>query len=118
VPEPLNVAVCGELEALSATESVAVKLATEAGVKVMEIVQLAEAAKVVPQVLVCAKSVGLAPVIEIAMPVREALPVFDNVMVEAALVVFTVWFAKPSEAGESEATGAAGEVAVPFRVMV
>jgi hypothetical protein len=118
VPEPLRVTVCGELEALSATESVAVKLATDAGVKVMEIVQLAEAARAVPQVLVCAKSVGLAPVIEIAMPVSEALPVFDNVMVEAALVVFTVWFAKPSEAGESEATGAVGEVAVPFKVMV
>jgi len=90
VPEPLKVAVCGELEALSATESVAVKLATNAGVKVIEIVQLAEAASVVPQVLVCAKSAGFAPVMEIAMPVSAAVPVFDNVIVEAALVVFTV----------------------------
>ena len=90
VPVPLNVAVCGELEALSATERTAVKLATDAGVKVMEIVQLAEAAMVAPQVLVCAKSAGFAPVMEIAMPVSEALPVFDNVIVGAALDVLTV----------------------------
>ena len=89
-PEPLRVAVCGELEALSATESVAVKLATEAGVKVIEMVQLAEAASMVPQVLVCAKSAELAPVMEIAMLVSDALPGFDNMIVEAALVVFTV----------------------------
>jgi len=75
---------------LSATESVAVKLAIDAGVKVTEMVQLAETAKVVPQVVVSAKSVGSAPAIEIAMPFREALPVFDNVIVEAALDVFTV----------------------------
>ena len=34
VPVPVRVAVWGELEALSATESVAVKLVAEAGVKV------------------------------------------------------------------------------------
>jgi len=34
VPVPVRVEVWGELEALSATESVAVKLAAEAGVKV------------------------------------------------------------------------------------
>ena len=34
VPVPVRVEVCGELESLSATESVAVKLTAEAGVKV------------------------------------------------------------------------------------
>jgi hypothetical protein len=34
VPVPLRAVVCGEPEALSATDSVAVKLAAEAGVKV------------------------------------------------------------------------------------
>ena len=89
-PEPLNVTICGELDALSATESAAVKLATDAGVKVTEIMQLADAARVVPQVFVCAKSAGLEPVMEIAMPVSEELPVFVNAIVEAAPVVFTV----------------------------
>ena len=35
VPVPLKVAVCGEPAALSATESVAEKVATDAGVKVI-----------------------------------------------------------------------------------
>jgi hypothetical protein len=35
VPVPLSVAVCGEPAALSATDSIAAKLAAEAGVKVM-----------------------------------------------------------------------------------
>lgn len=90
VPEPFKVAVCGEFEELSTTESVAAKLAIDAGVKVIEMVQLAEAARVVPQVLVCVKSAGLAPAMEIVIPVNGAVPVFDNVTVVATLIVFTV----------------------------
>lgn len=52
VPVPVRLTLCGEPEALSATESVAVKLAAEAGVKVMEMEQVALAARVSPQVLV------------------------------------------------------------------
>jgi len=52
VPVPVSVAVCGEPVALSATESVAEKLATEAGVKVTEIAQWEPAASELPQVLV------------------------------------------------------------------
>ena len=89
-PEPVRAAVCGEPEALSATESKALKFVTVAGVKVMEMVQAADAASVVPQLFVCAKSVGLAPVMEMAMPVSTALPVFDRVIFEGPLVVFTV----------------------------
>ena len=40
VPLPVRLAVCGEPEALSVTESVAVKPAADAGVKVTETVQL------------------------------------------------------------------------------
>ena len=52
VPVPLRATVCGEPVALSANDSVAEKLATEAGVKVTEIVQVEAAARVLPQVLV------------------------------------------------------------------
>jgi hypothetical protein len=52
VPVPLRVTFCGEPVALSATESVAAKLATEAGVKVTEMEQVAFAASELPQVLV------------------------------------------------------------------
>jgi len=49
---PVSVTVCGEPVALSVTETVAEKLATEAGVKVTEMEQLAPAASVKPQALV------------------------------------------------------------------
>lgn len=49
---PVTVTICGEPVALSATETVAAKLAAEAGMKVTEMEQLAPAASVVPQVLV------------------------------------------------------------------
>ena len=81
VPVPLRVTVCGEPVALSATESVAAKLAADAGVKVTEMEQLALAASELPQVLVCVKSVGLVPVIEMLEMVRAAVPVFLSVTV-------------------------------------
>ena len=52
VPVPVNATVCGEPVALSATETVAEKLAAEAGVNVTEMEQLAPAARELPQVLV------------------------------------------------------------------
>ena len=51
---------------------------------------------------------------ETVMPVSAALPVLDKVMVEAVLVVLTVWLPKEMDVGDSEATGAVGEVPVPF----
>jgi len=110
VPVPLNATVCGEPVALSAIESVAAKLAANAGVKVTETVQLAAAASELPQVVVSAKSVGLAPVM--VMPVIEsaALPVFISVAVCAGAVVPTVVDAKVIVAGASEADGLAAAV--------
>ena len=81
VPVPLSAADCGAPEALSATETAAVKPAAESGAKVTEIVQLAEAASVAPHVVVSVKSAGFAPVSEIAIPVSVALPVLERVSV-------------------------------------
>jgi len=52
VPVPLRATACGDPVALSTTESVAAKLAAEAGVKVTEMEQVAFAASELPQVLV------------------------------------------------------------------
>jgi hypothetical protein len=67
--------------ALSAIERVAAKLAAEVGVNVTEIEQLAFAASVALQVLVCAKTVALAPPIVMALIASAALPVFFSVAV-------------------------------------
>jgi len=79
VPVPVSATVCGEPAALSATETVAAKLVAEAGVKVTEMEQLAPAASVEPQALVCAKSLGLGPPMLMPLIFSTALPVFLSV---------------------------------------
>ena len=59
VPVPLSDADCGEPEALSATEIAPLKLPAESGAKTTEIVHVAEAASVAPQVVVSTKSAGI-----------------------------------------------------------
>jgi hypothetical protein len=61
---------------LSAIESVARRLPVAAGVNVTPIVQEAPAVRLVPQLLVCEKSPGLAPVIVTPLISSVALPVF------------------------------------------
>jgi hypothetical protein len=73
--------------ALSVTLRVAVKLATEDGRNVTEILQLAPAARVLPQVLAWAKAVEFAPVIVIPLIESTALPLFVSVAFCAVLVV-------------------------------
>ena len=75
-PEPLpeSGTVCGEPVALSLTLSVAVRSPSAAGVKITEMVQFAPAVTLVPQLLVCEKSPGSAPVRETATEVRAAVP--------------------------------------------
>ena len=51
-PDPVRLAVCGLPEALSATESVAVRVPVAAGLNVTLIVQLPAAATELPQLLV------------------------------------------------------------------
>ena len=68
VPVPIKLAVCGLLLALSVTVKVPLRVPVAVGVNVTLIVQLAPAATLVPQLLVCAKSPLLVPVM--AMLVR------------------------------------------------
>jgi hypothetical protein len=117
LPVPLRLTMCGEPAALSATESVAVKLVADAGLKVTEIVQLALAFKEPAQVLVWLKSVGLAPARVMPLMVSEALPVFLSVTVCAAAVV-PVSVVKLSELGVSETTGALAAIPVPLSAAV
>ena len=118
LPVPLRVAVCGEAAALSATKSIAVNVAAEAGVNVTEKVQLAEAARVTPHVVVSAKSAGLAPVMLMPLMLSVAFPVLDSVTVCAAAVEPAVVDAKARVVGESVATGAAGATPVPVNATV
>ena len=118
VPDPLSVAVCGEPVALSATETVAAKLATEPGVNVTEIVHVAPAASDPPQVFVSAKSVGFAPPIVIPEIVSAALPVFDSVSICALEVTPDATLPKFNVPGESVAVGAAAAVPDPVRLIV
>ena len=112
VPVPVSATVCGDPVALSATESMAEKLAAKAGVKLIEIEQLAPAASELPQVFVCAKSEGFAPPTLTLLIVSVALPVFLSVAVCGALVV-PVCAEKASVEGVRETPGAvlpAGEM--------
>jgi hypothetical protein len=76
-PVPLNDTVCGLAAALSVNVIAPVSVPAAVGVKVTEMVQLALAARLDPQVLVSAK------LPEAAMPLidREAAPVFFKVTV-------------------------------------
>ena len=72
------------------------------------IVQLPPVARVageVGQLLVCAKSALLVPVIVILLIVNAPLPVFLIVKICGALVVLTSWLPKASEVGDKLATG-------------
>jgi hypothetical protein len=112
VPVPLSATVWGEPLALSAIESVAVKLAADAGVNVTETVQLTSIARVVPQVVVCAKSEEFVPAIVTPVILMEALPVFVSVTICAALVVPEV-AENVSDVGVNVAIGAGAAMPVP-----
>jgi hypothetical protein len=104
VPVPVSVELCGEPAALSATESVAVKLAADAGVKVTEIVHVPSAASVVPQVFAeMAKSVGLDPPSVTPVIVSAPLPGLESVRLCAAAVEPTAVDVKDTLLGVSTA---------------
>ena len=102
--------------ALSAMLSVALRLPLAAGVKVTLIVQLPLAATELPQVLVCAKSPGLVPVMVRPEIVKAALPVLLRVAVCAALVELTAWLPKERLLGETALDGEATATPVPLRL--
>jgi hypothetical protein len=93
-PVPVRLTACGLPEAESLTLSPAVRVPGAVGVKVRLIVQLAPAARELPQVLDCAKSPALAPVSETPAILTLAVPVLFTVTTWAVLVVPTVWVGK------------------------
>jgi len=115
-PVPVRPTVCGAPDALSAIESVALKLPTEPGVKTTEMGQLEPAASDAPQVFVWAKLVAPEPPRVMAVMLSAALPVLLSVTVCAALVV-PLAEVKVKEDGARETTGAGTAVPVPVRVM-
>lgn len=74
---------------LSVMVSEAVRAEAAVGVKVTLMVQLPLAATELPQVFVCAKSPGLAPVNVMLLIARAVFPVLFSVTACAALVVPT-----------------------------
>jgi hypothetical protein len=106
---------CGEPAALSATEIAAVRLAAEVGVKLTVMVQEAPAASDAPQLLVSPKLLALAPVTEMLVKVKGALPGFDNVMGSGVAEVLMVVLGNASGFGLSTAWGISGTVPMPVR---
>jgi len=74
-PVPVSDTVCGLLEALSVMVRVPVRVPVAVGVKVTLTVQLVLTARLVPQLLVCAKS----PLAVMLETLAAAVPVFDTV---------------------------------------
>ena len=95
-PVPASEMLCGLPDALSVTDSEALRAPVAVGLNVMLIVQFAPAATLEPHVLVSAKSPLFAPVMAMPEPliVNAAVPVFVRVTVCAVLVTLTNWFPK------------------------
>jgi hypothetical protein len=100
---PDSAMVCLPPVALSITVSVAVSVPAETGLNVTDIVQLAAAASVRPQVVVFVKEVAFVPEKAMLLMVIAALPVFVSVAVCAALDEPTVVLANVRVAGVSVA---------------
>src|SRR5271165_252682 len=84
-PVPLNVIPCGLPTAPSVSVTDAARAPPTVGVNVAVIVHVALAASDAPQVFVCVKSPGLAPVIAILVIASAAPPVFVTVTLCVAL---------------------------------
>jgi hypothetical protein len=115
IPAPVRETPCGEPAALSAKLSVAVYALAAVGLKETETVQVAPAAKVVEQVVVCGKMDELLPVTETLVRVSATVPVFLRVTVCAAAVVPTATVPKARLAG---VTLTVGTMPVPVSVTV
>jgi hypothetical protein len=102
IPVPLTLTLWGLWETLSVTVTSAVRVPVAVGWKVTVIVQLAPAAMVDPQLVVCAKSPGFVPEISMLEMLTVELPTFVTVLVWAALVVPTAWLPKVTVGGLTE----------------
>ena len=101
-PVPDNAAVCGLLLELSETVNVAARVPATVGLNATVTVQLAAAARLVPQVLLAIeKSPGFVPVMAMLLMVIDVVPAFFRVVVCDALVdpMFTV--PNASEVGDN-----------------
>ena len=105
-PAPVRLTLCGLPGALSVTVSEADWEEAVVGAKVTEIVQLAPAFRLVPQLPVWANCVGLAPVSPMLVMLSVAVPVLVSVTVWAELVVPTVWLPKATLLGLRMTAGA------------
>jgi hypothetical protein len=118
VPVPVRVTDCwlpATLLLLSVMVKEAVRLAAAEGVNVTENVQLPPAGSELQQVVVSAKSPGLAPVNAMLLMDKAAFPVLLSVTVWAALVVPRLWLLKARLVGVTLPTGA---LPVPVKLTV
>lgn len=117
-PVPESATFCGDPVALSATERLAVNVPVAAGLNSTESVQLAAAARVVPQVFAeIRKDVGLVPVRVSEVRVTVPVLVFFTVTVCAAVVDPSAVEAKDSVVGET-VTMSVEDVPVPVNATV
>ena len=91
---------------MSAMVSVADRAPEAVGVNVILMVQLALAAKLAPQLLVCAKSPLLTPAMLMLVRLNAAVPLLVSVTAWAALPIPTDWLPNAIDVGESVAAGA------------
>lgn len=90
---------------MSVTDRFAVREPVAAGRKVTLMLQFAPAARVVPQVVVLAKSAALVPVNAMLVMLMVAFPVFDKVTARELLVVLITCAPNAREVGDSCAAG-------------
>jgi hypothetical protein len=110
-PVPASVTVCGLPGALLLMEMAALRGPIPAGVKVTLIWQLAPTGSEEPQALLCAKSPGFAPVMEMPEMASGVEPVFARVARCAELVEPMARCENVSAAGVKLAVVAPAEVA-------
>src|SRR6266478_3608718 len=101
-PVPVSDTVCGLPEALSVMVRVPVRVPVAVGVKVTLTVQLVLTARLVPQLLLCAKS----PLAVMLATLAAAVPVFDTVTGCDALLPPSTCAAKVSVLVDTAMTGA------------
>jgi hypothetical protein len=99
-PEPVRFTVWGLVGASSVTVTVAALEPIACGVKLTVMEQFAPTATVEPQLFVCAKSPGLAPVIATLLMFKVAVPLLVRVAVCDALVIAHTWLPKGNEPGD------------------
>ena len=90
---------------MSVTVNVALRAPIAVGVNVTSIEQLAPAARLAPQLFVCAKSPLLVPVKAMLDILMSELVPFSSATAWATLVEFTAWLANVSEEGDRLTVG-------------